>query len=207
MSPYRVALTGGVGSGKTTVGDLLAGLGATRIDADVLARDVVAAGTPGLAAVLARFGPSVLAADGSLDRTVLAAVVFSDPRAREDLNAIVHPLVGQRSKELMQAAPPDAVVVYEIPLLAETGRSGEFDAVVVVEAPLHVRLRRLGARGLPEAQARARIDVQASDDQRRAIADEVVLNAAGRAELDDAVWSLWERLLERQRARADRASS
>ncbi len=194
----RVALTGGVGSGKSTVGDLLAELGAVRIDADQVAREVVAAGTPGLAAVVARFGATVLGADGELDRPALAAIVFDDEAARADLNAIVHPLVALRSSELMAAAAPDAIVVYEVPLLAETGRGGEFDAVVVVETTLDLRLARLAGRGLPEAQARARIAAQASDEHRRAIADEVILNNSNRADLADTVEELWERLLVRR---------
>lgn len=194
----RVVLTGGVGSGKSAVGDLLAELGAVRIDADQVAREVVAAGTPGLAAVVARFGATVLGADGKLDRPALAAIVFDDEAARADLNAIVHPLVAQRSSELMAAAAPDAIVVYEVPLLAETGRSGEFDAVIVVEATLDLRLARLAGRGLPEAQARARIAAQASDEQRRAIADEVVLNNSNRADLAHCVTELWQRLLSRR---------
>jgi dephospho-CoA kinase len=194
----RVALTGGVGSGKSTVGDLLAELGAVRIDADQVSREVVAARTPGLAAVVTRFGADVVGADGELDRSALAAIVFDDDSARADLNAIIHPLVAQRSTELMAAAAPDAIVVYEIPLLAETGRGDEFDVVIVVEAALDLRLARLAERGLPPAQARSRIAAQASDEQRRAIADEVVINNSNRADLAHEVRSLWERLLQRR---------
>lgn len=194
----RVALTGGLGSGKSTVGDLLADLGAFRIDADVIAREVVAAGTPGLARIAERFGSQVLAEDGSLDRAALASVVFADDASRADLNAITHPLVAARSHELMATAGPGSIVVYEIPLLAESGRGEEFDVVAVVEAPLPLRLERLAGRGLDEAQARARMAAQASDEQRRAIADEVVLNGGDRVELADAVRALWQRLLARQ---------
>lgn len=186
----RVAVTGGVGSGKSALGTVLAEFGAVRIDADVLAREVVEPGTPGLAAVVGRFGSSVIR-DGQLDRAALAAVVFADPRARADLNAITHPLVGLRSRELMDAAPPGAVIVYELPLLVENGRSGDFDAVVVVEAPLAVRLDRLAARGLDEAAARARIAAQATDAQRRSIADFVVSNAGSPDDLRAAAHALW----------------
>ena len=193
----RVALTGGVGAGKSTVGDLLAELGAFRIDADQIARQVVAPGSAGLAAVRDRFGDAVLTTDGALDRAALAAVVFADPDARAALNAIVHPLVSKRSAELMDGAAPDAIVVYEIPLLAETGRAAEFDAVVVVESPLALRLDRLTARGLGEPEARARIAAQATDQQRRAIADDVVPNATSRVELAASVQALWHRLQQR----------
>lgn len=194
----RVALTGGVGSGKSTVGDLLAALGAVRIDADRVAREVVAAGTPGLAAVVARFGAGVLTAEGALDRPALAAIVFDDDAARADLNAIIHPLVWQRSTELMDAAAADALVVYEVPLLAESGRADQFDAVVVVEAPLELRLARLAERGLPEQQGRSRIAAQANDEQRRAVADEIVVNDSNRDDLARVVRALWDRLLRRR---------
>jgi dephospho-CoA kinase len=193
----RVALTGGVGSGKSTVAARLAEHGAVVIDADALAREVVAAGTPGLAAVVQRFGRGVLTSDGSLDRPKLAELVFADPAALADLNAIVHPLVGQRSAELMAAAPPDAVVVYDVPLLVEVDRAAEFDVVIVVEADQAVRLERLARRGLPESQSRARIDAQASDEQRRAVADELLTNDGSRAELAAQVDALWQRLVAR----------
>ena len=117
----RIGLTGGIGSGKSTVAGLLAGRGAVVVDADRLAREVVAPGTPGLAAVVEEFGPQVLAADGSLDRPALAAVVFADPAARARLDAVVHPLVRARAAEATAAAPPDAVLVQDVPLLVETG--------------------------------------------------------------------------------------
>lgn len=191
----RVALTGGVGAGKSALADELAALGAVRIDADQVAREVVSAGTPGLAEVLDRFGPSVCAADGELDRPALAALVFADPGARADLNAIVHPLVQQRSSELMDAAPGDAVIVYEVPLLAETGQAAEFDRVVVVEAPVELRLGRLAGRGVGEDDARARISAQATDDQRRALADVVVRNDGDRRVLAERAAQLWADLI------------
>ena len=192
----KVAVTGGIGSGKSAVSSRLATRGAVVVDADRIAREVVEPGTPGLAAVVDEFGSGVLASDGSLDRAALAAIVFADPERRAALEAIVHPLVGARSAELLAAAPGDAVVVYDVPLLAESagsalGRTREFDAVVVVEAPVQTRLDRLVSRGLTEADARARIAAQADDDRRRAIADHVVDNSGDLAELDAAVDRLW----------------
>jgi dephospho-CoA kinase len=193
----RVGLTGGLGAGKSTVAALLAGRGAVIIDADALAREVVRAGTPGFAAVVERFGPGVVGADGELDRARLAEIVFADEAARDDLNGIVHPLVGQRSAQLMAGAPAGAIVVYDVPLLAENDLAGGFDVVVVVEAELATRLRRLADRGLTDAQARSRIDAQASDEQRRAVADEVVHNDGDREQLAVRVNQLWTRLLAR----------
>ena len=195
----RVAVTGGIGSGKSAVAARLAAHGAVVVDADRIAREVVDPGTPGLAAVVAEFGPGVLNPDGALDRAALAAIVFADAERRAALEAIVHPLVGQRSAELIAEAPADAVVVYDVPLLAEAaggalGRAGEFDAVVVVEAPLEIRVARLVARGLAEDDARARIAAQATDEQRRAIADHVVVNDGDLAALDEAVDRLWAQL-------------
>lgn len=192
----RVAVTGGIGSGKSAVAARLAAHGAVVVDADRIAREVVEPGTPGLAAVVAEFGPGVLLPDGSLDRAGLAAIVFADPERRAALEAIVHPLVGQRSAELIAAAPADAVVVYDVPLLAESaggalGRASEFDTVVVVEAPLETRVARLVGRGLAEGDARARIAAQATDEHRRAIADHVVVNDGDLAALDAAVDRLW----------------
>jgi dephospho-CoA kinase len=165
------------------------------IDADVLAREVVAPGTPGLAAVCEAFGDNVLSADGSLDRAALAGIVFADPQALARLNAITHPLIKQRSAALLAAAPHEAVVVYEIPLLAESGRAGEWELVVVVDAPDELRVERLVARGLSEVDARSRMAAQADRESRLALADVVVDNSAGPDELAAAVDSLWERLV------------
>jgi dephospho-CoA kinase len=194
----RVGLTGGVGSGKSTVSARLAAHGAVIIDADAIAREVVEPGTSGLAAVVERFGPDVLTPDGALDRQKLADVVFNDEQERLDLNGIVHPLVGARTAELMAAAPEDAVVVYDVPLLAEGGLASGFDVVVVVEAELDTRLRRLADRGMPEADARARIAAQAPDEQRRGIAHHVVDNSGPLDALYAQVDALWERLAARQ---------
>ncbi|MBI1377198.1 MAG: dephospho-CoA kinase [Frankiales bacterium] len=195
----RVAVTGGIGSGKSAVSARLARHGAVVVDADAIAREVVEPGTPGLAAVAAEFGPSVLTADGRLDRAAMAALVFADDERRRALEAIVHPLVGARSAELIAAAPPDAVVVYDVPLLAESaggalGRVEGLDAVVVVEAPLAARVERLVTRGLSEADARARIAAQATDEERRRIADHVVVNDGDLADLDARVDVLWAAL-------------
>ena len=192
----RIAVTGGIGSGKSSASARLASLGAVVVDADRIAREVVEPGTPGLEAVVAEFGPGILTADGAFDRPAMAAIVFADPERRAALEAIVHPLVGQRSAELLAAAPKGSVVVYDVPLLAETaggalGRTSEFDAVIVVEAPLGTRVDRLVARGLTEADAVARIAAQATDEQRRAIADHVLVNDGDLADLDAAVDRLW----------------
>ncbi len=191
-----VALTGGIGSGKSTVAARLARLGAVVVDADALAREVVAPGSPGLASVVAEFGPGVLLPDGSLDRPAVATIVFADEPARHRLEAIVHPLVGDRAAELVAGAPADAVVVYDVPLLAESPQSGlrpveGFDAVVVVEAPAEDRLARLVARGMPDEDARARMAAQASDEVRRAIADHVLVNDADLDALHAQVDALW----------------
>jgi dephospho-CoA kinase len=190
----RVGLTGGIGSGKSTVAGLLAEHGAYVIDADVLARTVLEPGTPGLAEVVTRFGPRLVQPDGTLDRAALARVVFADPAAREALNAIVHPRVAALSQELMAAAGPDRVVIYDVPLLAEVGRADEFDAVVVVTAPEETRLARLVQRGLDPDDARRRIGAQASDEQRAAIAWHIVDNDGDRAVLREAVRDLWARI-------------
>jgi dephospho-CoA kinase len=187
----RIGLTGGIGSGKSTVSALLAARGAVVIDADRIAREVVEPGTPGLAAVVQAFGSGVLRSDGSLDRPALAAVVFADPEARKRLDAIVHPLVRARSAELAAAAPDGAVVVHDVPLLVETGQAGSYDVVLVVEAAPEVRVDRLVRRGLTEEDARARIAVQATDEQRRAVADAVVVNDGTPDDLAGQVDRFW----------------
>lgn len=190
----NVGLTGGLGSGKSTVAALLGEHGAVIIDADVVAREVVRAGTPGFAAVVARFGPGVVGPDGELDRAALARIVFADGAALDELNAIVHPLVGSRSAELAAAVPPGAVVVHDIPLLAENGLADRFDTVVVVEADREIRLARLAERGLTRAEAEARMAAQATDEQRRAIADEIVRNDDDLDSLARQIDRLWDRL-------------
>jgi dephospho-CoA kinase len=177
---YLIGLTGGIASGKSVVAKRFAELGAVVVDADVLAREVVEPGTPGLAAIAAHFGPRVIAADGGLDRPALGAIVFSDPEARLALNAITHPAVWRRARQLFDEAQrddPDAIVVYDVPLLAEAAadRPITFDLVVVVDAGTETRIRRLvELRGMSEQDARNRVSSQASDEQRLSIADEVI---------------------------------
>lgn len=186
-------LTGGIGAGKSAVSRRLVQLGAALVDADVVAREVVAPGTPGLAAVVEAFG-DVLTPDGALDRERLGRLVFGDDDARRRLNGIVHPLVGERTLALAAAAEAAGtpVLVHDVPLLAENGLAPSYHLVVVVAAPLEVRLHRLTAlRGMTEDDARARIAAQASDEQRRAVAD-VLLDNGGRLErLHGAVELLW----------------
>jgi dephospho-CoA kinase len=187
----RIGLTGGIGSGKSTVAALLAQRGAQVVDADRIAREVVEPGTPGLAAVVAEFGEGVLTADGALDRPALAARVFADPAARARLDAVVHPLVRARAADLVARAPADAVVVQDVPLLVETGQAGSFDLVLVVETDVDTRVARLVDRGLSAEDARARIASQATDEQRRAVADVVLRNDGDRAALAAEVERLW----------------
>lgn len=191
----RVGLTGGIGSGKSTVSGMLAELGAVVIDADVVAREVVARGTPGLAAVVAEFGSEVLTPAGDLDRPALGAVVFADDAARKRLEAIVHPLVHERVAAIEADAAPDAVVVHDIPLLTETGRAGSFDAVLVVDVPTEVQVERLVRdRGMTEADARARIAAQATREDRLAIATHVIDNTGSLDDLRTRVEQVWTEL-------------
>lgn len=190
-----IGLTGGIASGKSTVARRLAAHGAVVVDADLLARDAVAPGSPGLAAVAAAFGPGVLQDDGSLNRPALGAIVFRDAAARQQLNDITHPEVARLSRarfEAAFAANPDAVVVYDVPLLAESRGSGEFDRIVVVHAPAEERVRRMVEyRGMDHAEAERRVAAQATDEERLAIADDVI-DASGTLEdtmaATDAVW-------------------
>ncbi|MFJ7907713.1 dephospho-CoA kinase [Kitasatospora sp. NPDC096204] len=197
----KIGLTGGIGAGKSEVSRLFAARGAVIVDSDVIAREVVAPGTDGLAAVVAEFGPQVLREDGALDRPALGAVVFADPERLKALNAIVHPLVRDRAAELEAAAAPDAVVVHDVPLLAENGLAPLYDLVAVVDAADEVRVDRLvRLRGMAEEEARARMAAQASRDDRLAIADLVIDNSAGLAELEARVDEVWAELARRAAA-------
>lgn len=178
----RIGLTGGIGSGKSTVARMLVECGAVLIDADAISRQLMQPGQEVLAETVRVFGPGILAPHGELDRAALAALVFSDPESRAKLNAIVHPAVRAEAARQRQAAVLEvgesAVIVEDIPLLAETGQAADFDGVIVVETELQERLRRLvQVRGMSEADARARIKAQASDDQRRAIATWIIDNS------------------------------
>ncbi len=195
----KVGLTGGIAAGKSEVSRRLAALGAVVIDADAVAREVVAPGTPGLARIVAAFGPEVLDASCALDRPRLGEIVFADPGLLERLNAIVHPLVADRMLDIERSVPPDAVVVHDVPLLAENQLAGRYDVVVVVDVPADVQLDRLvRLRGMPDEQARARLDAQASRAQRLAIADIVVDNSGPLAGLDQRVADVWAELRRRQ---------
>jgi dephospho-CoA kinase len=192
----RVGLTGGVASGKSTVAALLRELGAVVVDSDVLAREVVEPGTPGLAAVVEAFGPEVLTADGSLDRPALGAVVFGDEGARRRLEAILHPLIRARAAELEAAAPEGTVVVHDIPLLVETGQADRFDAVLVVDVPVETQVERMVRdRGMSREDALARVAAQADREQRLAAATHVVDNTGTREDLRDRVTEVLEKLV------------
>jgi dephospho-CoA kinase len=192
----RVGLTGGVASGKSTVAALLRELGAVVVDSDVLAREVVEPGTPGLAAVVEAVGPGVLTADGRLDRPALGAVVFGDQPARRRLEGILHPLIRARAAELEAAAPAGTVVVHDIPLLVETGQADRFDAVVVVDVPVETQVARMVRdRGMSREDALARVKAQASREERLAVATQVVENTGTREDLRDRVTEVLEELV------------
>ena len=199
-SVVRVGLTGGIASGKSTVSTMLRNLGAEVIDADALAREVVARGTPGLAAVVEEFGIELLTDDGDLDRPAMGALVFADEAARRRLEAIIHPLVHERIRELETDAPAGAVVVHDIPLLAESGRAagpdrGGFDAVIVVDAPQDVQVDRMVRdRGWTEADALARIAAQARPEERRAIATYLIDNTGSLEDLRAHVEAVYAEL-------------
>ncbi|OBG37252.1 dephospho-CoA kinase [Mycobacterium sp. E3198] len=189
----RIGLTGGIGAGKSALSSTFATCGAVIVDGDVIAREVVQPGTEGLAALVEAFGDDILLPDGSLDRPALAAKAFRDDEARQKLNGIVHPLVGKRRAEIIASVPGDSVVVEDIPLLVESGMAPLFPLVVVVHADVEVRVRRLvDQRGMPEEDARARIAAQASDEQRRAVADIWVDNSGSPEDLVRRAHDVWD---------------
>jgi dephospho-CoA kinase len=193
----RVGLTGGIGAGKSTVAQGLARLGAVVVDADQLARRVVEPGSPGLDAVVAAFGPQVLTPGGRLDRPALGRLVFADETARRRLNAILHPRIAALTAQEVAAAPQDAVVVHDVPLLVENGLGPDYQLVLVVTAPERERVRRLVAgRAMAEQEAEARIAAQADDAARAAAADVLLDNGGDRGAVLAAVERLWrERLV------------
>ena len=193
----RVGLTGGIGAGKSTVATRLGEHGATVLDADRVARDVVEPGTPGLEAVVRAFGPEVLLPDGRLDRAGVGRLVFGDEERRNRLNGILHPLIAARTGEVMAALPAGTVFVHDVPLLVENGMAGGYHLVIVVWAPEQERLRRLVAdRGMAEAEALARIRAQATDEQRRAVADVWIDNSGPRAATLAQVDACWRDRIE-----------
>lgn len=188
----RVGLTGGIGSGKSTVARRLAEHGAVVIDADAIAREIVEPGSPALADIVATFGDEVLDAEGRLDRPALASKAFVDDDSRAKLNAIMHPRIGERTAELVAGAAPEAVVVHDIPLLVEGRLAAAYHVVIIVDAPEDVRVRRLvDSRGMVEADARARIAVQATEEQRRAVADVWLDNSRTQDAIESEVDALW----------------
>ncbi|WP_371652086.1 MULTISPECIES: dephospho-CoA kinase [unclassified Streptomyces] len=198
----KVGLTGGIGAGKSEVSRMLVSYGAVLIDADKIAREVVEPGTEGLAAVVEAFGAGILAADGTLDRPALGAIVFADPAKLAVLNGIVHPLVGARSAELEAAAGPDSVVIHDVPLLTENGLAPLYDLVVVVDAAPATQLDRLTRlRGMAKPEAEARMAAQATREQRLAVADLVIDNDGSLEALEPQVRKVWGELLERAAAR------
>lgn len=191
----QVGLTGGIGSGKSTVSARLAALGAVVVDYDLLAREAVEPGSAALEAIAARFGDDVIAPDGTLDRPALGSVVFADEQARRDLEAITHPAIRELAAARVAQAPAESVVVHDHPLLVEMGMAGQCDTVIVVDVPTYVQVERLvEQRGMTEADARARLAAQTSREERLAVADEVLDNSGTREQLLDAVDALWERL-------------
>ncbi|NDR54060.1 MULTISPECIES: dephospho-CoA kinase [unclassified Actinomyces] len=190
-----MGLTGGIGAGKSEVARLLSAHGARVVSADAISREVVEPGTEGLAAVVAEFGQQLLTADGALDRRALGRLVFADPLRRARLEEIILPLVAAEAWSRLAAVPAGQVAVYDVPLLVEGQMEGMFDVVVVVETELETRLERLGRRGLEREQALARIAAQATDAERRAVADVVVPNSGSLEELAAAVKELWDNRL------------
>jgi dephospho-CoA kinase len=194
-----VGLTGGIGAGKSTVAELLRAKGAIVVDADEVARLVVEPGQPALAALVERFGAGILDADGHLDRPALAAIAFADDDGRKALGEITWPAIGEEFERQIREAPDDAVVVCDVPLLVESKAAAArpYVAVVVVEAPLDLRLDRLEARGVSRDDAQRRMAAQASDEERRAVATHVLENGGDRESLSRQVDEVWGDLLSR----------
>lgn len=198
-----VGLTGGIGAGKSTVAARLAERGAIVIDADAIAREVVEPGMPALQKLVEHFGPEILQPDGSLDRPKLGGIAFVNDETRKELEAITHPAIGELFLRRVGEAPAGSVVIHDVPLLVESKRGFEYAAVIVVEAPLDVRLDRLEERGVPRDDARRRIELQASDEDRRQVATWIVDNSGDLDHLHrqvDAIWSELERMASEKAA-------
>jgi dephospho-CoA kinase len=197
-----VGLTGGIGSGKSTVAAMLTARGAIVVDADRIAREVVEPGSPALEKLVERFGPEILNDDGTLDRAALAARAFVSEETKLDLEGITHPAIGEEFLRQVAAAPEDGIVVHDVPLLVESKRGLEYAAVIVVEAPKEVRLARLEARGIPRDDAERRMAMQAGDDDRRAVASYLVDNSGDLAALERQVDDIWKALVAQAREAA-----
>ena len=194
-----VGLTGGIGSGKSTVAGLLVARGAAVVDADAIARMVVEPGRPALAALAEAFGPEILRSDGSLDRAALAERAFVSEETKKKLEAITHPAIAEEFLAQIAAAPPDGIVVHDVPLLVESTRGYDYGAVIVVETPKELRLERLVARGVPRDDAERRMAMQASDEERRKVATWVIDNSGDLAHLERQVDAIWPELEKRAR--------
>ena len=191
-----VALTGGIGSGKSTVGQIFAQLGATVIDSDQLARDVIERGSIGFNEVVAKFGDEILK-NGEIDRQILASLVFKDPTKRAELEQITHPLIRKAFTKVVSSASPDSIVINQIPLLVESNHDYKFDHIITVSASESIRSERLIKRGLTNEQIKQRMQAQATDQMREDIADSVIINEKNEQELTDQVEKIWEQLLSK----------
>jgi len=191
-----VGLTGGIGSGKSTVARMLADRGAVVVDADLIAREIVERPEV-LAALAERFGPEILAADGTLDRAALAERAFVTDELRKELEAITHPPIGEEFLRRVAAAPADGIVVHDVPLLVESTRGYQYGGVIVVVAPKEVRLRRLEERGVPRADAERRMALQATDEERAAVATWILDNSGAVEDLERQIEAIWPDLVAR----------
>ena len=191
-----VALTGGIGSGKSTVGQIFAQLGATVIDSDQLARDVIERGSIGFNEVVTKFGDEILK-NGEIDRQILASLVFKDPTKRAELEQITHPLIRKAFAKVVSTASPDSIVINQIPLLVESNHDYKFDHIITVSASESIRTERLIKRGLTNEQIKQRMQAQATDQMREDIADSVIVNEKSEEEITDQVEKIWEQLLSK----------
>src|SRR5690242_10836721 len=201
-----VGLTGGIGSGKSTAARLLADRGSVVVDADLIAREVVERPEV-LAALAERFGPEILAADGKLDRTALAERAFVTDELRKELEAITHPPIGEEFLRRVAAAPPDGIVVHDVPLLVESTRGFQYGGVIVVVAPREVRLQRLEERGIPRDDAERRMALQATDEERAKVATWILDNSGDVEDLERQIDAIWPELVERAKAQADEGAA